>query len=105
MRYLGSSSGVRISSLQNNRGKGRQDTLEGFFQQPSQLSDRHEATPTKPDTSGRELAPEVIRNADSFYTSSFIMMFWQLEKLKGVLGYSMNSLIIRKQLIKGFKAF
>jgi len=68
VRYLGSSSGVRISSLQNNRGKVRQDTLEGFFQQPSQLSDHHEATPTKLDTSCRELAPEVIHNADTSYT-------------------------------------
>ena len=53
--------GVRISSLQKGREKGRQDTLEGFLQQPSSSS-HHEATASSFElqTSNREVAPQVI---------------------------------------------
>ena len=69
--YLVSFSGVRISSLQSKRGRGRQDTLEGFFQQPSQLSHYHEATPTELDTVCKDVASEVIHNANSSHTGLY----------------------------------
>ena len=85
-------SGVRISSLQNNRGRGRRDTLEGFFQQSSQLSHHHKATPTnsKLDTVCRDVASKVITMLIlPMLAFSFIVMFF------GHHDFARNCLLLR----------